>query len=213
MKKIFHSPVTWTILFMCAGAILVAFLYYCGFRITYAPTLENSWAAISACASWFGAIMSACAMLVAIRIPTVIAKQQNKIALFDKRYSAWDAMVFLMAVAKQITDDTAKEMDRKAFLHAIMETYKSVSIVSVISGECKNTENVYVKLVFEAGKMLYLFDLKEADTVCEFLKAIDLYVSSVYQNGIADDTSVRELYAKLVDGALQDKVEEQLMVR
>lgn len=213
MKKIFRSPVTWTVLFMCAGAALVAFLYDCGFRITYAPTLENSWAAISACASWFGAIMSGCAMLVAIRIPTVIAKQQNKIALFDKRYSAWDAMVFLMAVAKQIVDDTAKDMDRKAFLHTIMETYKSVSIVSVISSECENTANVYVKLVFEAGKMLYLFDLKEADTVCEFLKAIDLYVSSVYQNGIADDTSVHELYAKLVDGALQDKVEEQLMVR
>ena len=75
------------------GIILIGFvlvLYLKGFRITYAPELENSWGAISAFASWASVMASATAILVAIRIPSVIADRQNKIALFEKRFEVYD---------------------------------------------------------------------------------------------------------------------------
>lgn len=70
-------------------AIVMALL---GWRITYAPGLENSWDAISAVAAWIGALMaipsvtaSFLAVRFAILVPKEIAKEQNKIALLEKR--------------------------------------------------------------------------------------------------------------------------------
>ena len=100
MKRIFSSAIIWITIFL---SVLVVFLYFFGFRITYAPTLENSWDAISACASWFSAIASVVAILIAIRIPKRIAEQQNTIALFDKRYSAYTAFAFLMSDSHSIS--------------------------------------------------------------------------------------------------------------
>lgn len=66
--------------------VILIFLYCVGFRITYAPKLDNCWEAVSACGTWAAAIMSSIAVIVAISIPKKIASEQNKIALFDKRY-------------------------------------------------------------------------------------------------------------------------------
>lgn len=82
MINILHSPITWIIILIL---ILCIVSYVCGFRITYAPALENSWDAISACASWAGVLFSFIAIWVAIQIPMKIADRQNKIALFEKR--------------------------------------------------------------------------------------------------------------------------------
>ena len=77
-----------TCLCILLAELLVALvLWFLGFRITYAPTLENSWDAISACAGWAGAIFSLIAILVAIQIPKKIAEQQNRITLFEKRHA------------------------------------------------------------------------------------------------------------------------------
>lgn len=124
-------------LFLLGG--LVILLYKYGFRITYDPTLINDWSAISACASWFGAIASAGALWVAIHIPKKIAEQQNKIALFDKRYIAHDALAYILAVVKQIADGTAKDMDPKFYLDTVVEKYKSISIVKEISSDCTDS--------------------------------------------------------------------------
>lgn len=63
------------------GIVLLAFLYYKGFRVTYAPELENSWDAISGCAAWVGAIGTILAVFFAV----TVANKQNKISLFEKR--------------------------------------------------------------------------------------------------------------------------------
>lgn len=44
------------LLVLAAGVVLVMALF--GWRFTYAPELENSWDAISACASWTGVVVS-----------------------------------------------------------------------------------------------------------------------------------------------------------
>ena len=86
MKKAFSSSITWTILLL---SILTAVLYFCGFRIVRFPVAENNWNTIAINADWAGVIASLVAIIVAIQIPKKIANQQNKIALFEKRYSVY----------------------------------------------------------------------------------------------------------------------------
>ena len=74
--------------------VVAGFLF--GFRITYAPELENSWEAISAVAAWVGIIVSVAsavasfmAVWYAIQVPKKIVDRQDKIALFEKRYESF----------------------------------------------------------------------------------------------------------------------------
>lgn len=60
--------------------ILLVFLYCIGFRITYAPQLENGWDAISAVATWASVVVSCFAVWAAIQIPQRIAEEQNDVS-------------------------------------------------------------------------------------------------------------------------------------
>lgn len=86
-----------------------------GWRITYAPTLENSWDAVSAVASWVGVIASFVAIMIAIWIPKKIAKQQDKIALFEKRMECYSTLQNIFAFARQISDAKSKKYIQTAF--------------------------------------------------------------------------------------------------
>ena len=56
MKRIFKSVAIWIVV----GEALIAFVLWCmGFRITYAPELDNNWDAISAVAEWAGVVVGA----------------------------------------------------------------------------------------------------------------------------------------------------------
>ena len=69
MKRIFKSTVTWIVF----GEVLIAFVMWCmGFRITYAPELDNNWDAISAVAEWAGVIIGA------IIVPFAVVWLQHK---------------------------------------------------------------------------------------------------------------------------------------
>lgn len=108
MKKYAHKKY----MIPLGGIILISFvvfLYLKGFRITYAPELENSWGAISAFASWASVIASAVAILVAIRIPSVIADRQNKIALFEKRFEVYDVVCRSIGFARMIENSVTHE--------------------------------------------------------------------------------------------------------
>lgn len=83
--------------------LVVAFLAIVGFRITYAPELENSWSAISAVASWAGVATTIAAIIVAIQIPQKIADNQNKIALFDKRYELYEKIMYFVSLSMLIS--------------------------------------------------------------------------------------------------------------
>lgn len=80
-----------------ALVVLVGFVMALfGWRITYAPGLDNSWDAISSVADWIGVLVSVVgvtasfvAIWFAIQVPKEIADQQNKIALFEKRYEIY----------------------------------------------------------------------------------------------------------------------------
>lgn len=82
MKKFIRNPIT-IIISITLCIIILALL---GFRITYNPDLNICWEAISALASCAAVVVSAIAIYYAIQIPLKVADEQNKIALFEKRY-------------------------------------------------------------------------------------------------------------------------------
>lgn len=68
--------------------IIVGTVLWClGFKLTYTATINFNWEAVAAVASWVSALTSFIAILIAISIPSAIAKKQNDIALFEKRSS------------------------------------------------------------------------------------------------------------------------------
>ena len=65
MKKIIESPLFWVISIEIGIAIVLGVL---GFKITYNPTLDNNWDAVSACAAWTGVFVSGMAFLATIAV-------------------------------------------------------------------------------------------------------------------------------------------------
>lgn len=92
MKKFIKGR--WFPLSVAVAAVLViAFtLFFCGFRITYAPALESSWDAISAVASWVSALVSLLAVWAAIQISKKIAEEQNNVAEKTERKAIYFAI-------------------------------------------------------------------------------------------------------------------------
>lgn len=91
-----------------AGISLVVSLYNQGFRITYAPELENNWNAISAVASWGSilvAAISACASFLAVWYTIKIAEKQKKIDLFNKRYAVYKTLEDCNAFYQSLKDE------------------------------------------------------------------------------------------------------------
>lgn len=84
MKKFFCHPSTITLI---AVILIILILALFGFRITYNPSLDNNWDAISACAAWAAVVVSGLAIYFAIQVPKKIADEQNKITLYEKRYA------------------------------------------------------------------------------------------------------------------------------
>lgn len=72
---------------------LIFLMYQLGFRITYAPDLENNWDAISGTASWVSVIASFFAVWSAIQVPKKIAERQIKVDLFEKRYRVYRTLI------------------------------------------------------------------------------------------------------------------------
>lgn len=99
-----------------AGVALLAVLviaFLLGFRITYAPEIENSWDAISGVSAWVGivvsiasAVASFMAVWYAIQIPQRIADKQDRISLFEKRFECYSVILNLIECAKWIEEKT-----------------------------------------------------------------------------------------------------------
>ena len=98
-KKKKLKPIYWLII---AEVIVVVVGLLLGFKITYAPHLENDWDAISACAGWASVIVAGLAIYYAIQVPKKIAEDQNKIALFEKRYAVYEVLNNCVAYAHML---------------------------------------------------------------------------------------------------------------
>lgn len=121
MKKFLKGrwfPLIAAILLLVLVAIVVLIMIFFGWRFTYAAELKNSWDAISAVAAWGGILVSVVgvaasfiAIWYAIKVPKTIAEQQDKIALFEKRYECYTLIQNFLALSKKIEKlQTTKEI-------------------------------------------------------------------------------------------------------
>jgi len=213
MRKIFRSLSFWIVVLLCA---IIVILYFCGFRITYAPMLNNHWEAISAGAGWFGAIMSALALFAAIGIPKSIAEQQNKIALFDKRYYAFSVLNFLLPVAKEIINNSKEnqnnELSSWKILASSMQAYKFTNMPFDTDIDFHTVRYFYTNLVLEAVKIDLLFNKEETSDIVSFLEIFDSYVSKVCEGDSYDEEqeALQSIVEKIVNSKIQDRLEEYL---
>ena len=111
MKKFIKGR--WFPLIVAILVLLVAgmVMFLLGWRITYAPKLENDWDAISAVAAWAGVIGAVSAVFSAI----YVANQQNKIALFEKRMECYSTLQNIFAFARQISNVESNRAVHAAF--------------------------------------------------------------------------------------------------
>lgn len=94
MKRSFKSAAAWIIII----ELLTAIVMWCfGFRITYAPDLDNNWDAISAVAEWAGVIVGA------IIVPLVVVWLQHK----------WDSNKEEIALSNLVTIDQLNEFEQR----------------------------------------------------------------------------------------------------
>lgn len=78
--------------------------------------------------------------------------------------------------------------------------------------ECKEKSDVYIRLIFEAGKIKYVFELEKMEIVIDFLLVVDQYISDVYKDKSVDETVLRDVYTKLYREEILDKLESQLKI-
>lgn len=60
------SPVLWIVIFLIVETIIAGVLFAFGFKITYAPELENNWTAIASVGTVIGSFITAMAVIVAL---------------------------------------------------------------------------------------------------------------------------------------------------
>ena len=103
------------------GLIIVGMIL-CGWRFVYAPELNNNWDAISGVAAWVGILVSIAsvgaslgAVWAAIQVPNKIAKKQDAISLFEKRFDCYNTIQNLLVCASQIEEAKTNKDVQVAF--------------------------------------------------------------------------------------------------
>lgn len=101
IKKFLNGKIlpNWILIVFAVIIIIFAML---GWKITYDPYLKNCWNAIDAVGGWVSAIISGVAIWFAAFVPMRIAQEQNKIALFEKRFVSYSVFLKYISFAKMI---------------------------------------------------------------------------------------------------------------
>lgn len=189
-KKKNLKPIHWLII---AEVIVVVVGLLLGFKITYAPHLENDWDAISAVAGWAGAVVSAVALIFAIRIPKIIAAQQDKIALFEKRNELYSKLATMFYDKPLMHTAYLNEHDRRhnvkpsfAGYNSYMKQEKENSLLTEASFLFSPAIGKKVDDLIKLRKRFYAIErlleegityLSDADFEALFTECVDMLIS------------------------------------
>ena len=119
MKRFVNSRCFPIIVILGLFLIPIGVLFVLGFRITYAPELENSWNAVSGVAAWFGvavSIIGVVASFMAVWYAVRVADKQNRIALFEKRYELYNIIMSCRVFARMLETTTTRADIKVYFL-------------------------------------------------------------------------------------------------
>lgn len=197
MKKFFCHPSTITLIVIILIILILALF---GFRITYNPSLDNNWDAISACAAWAAVVVSGLAIYFAIQAPKKIAEEQNRIALFEKRYEFYIAFTKSTAFIKaiELSNIKTKEEAKKSFIMSL--SGKNVDDVGESDLEHQAMLVLY-DVISVLGQAKYLFNLESDESLGIFSKdLIDLLKSE-------NDEVFQSCYKKIKISAANTRAE------
>ena len=181
-------------------AVIAFVMALLGFRLTYAPSLENSWNAVSAVATWVGVVASFIAIWFAIRVPKKIAQQENKIALFEKRYAVYAILKRCVSFSLSIKETHNSSDIHKIFV-AIFGCHFVVKNDIDTKQEIQNELPKYAidtKNVLDTASFLFGYDT-DSYTLPIVKKLFDI----LYQP--ADPERIREYKAQI------QKMEQELL--
>lgn len=119
---------------LCLGLVFLLLMYQMGFRITYAPDLENSWNAISGTASWMSVIVSVLGVIAsfgAVWYAIQISDKQNKIALFEKRYRVYRTLISCDFFQLVFLYQKNQKVSKSFFIHLFMMLQKNQRRTSI----------------------------------------------------------------------------------
>lgn len=205
---------------LCLGLVflfLMFLMYQMGFRITYPSDLENSWNAISATASWMsvivsvlGVIASFCAVWYAIQI----SDKQNKIALFEKRYSVYKTFSDCQDFSNHLMYTSTNSV--KYTMH-VKKCFCSVFFNIKKDGAAFTDEEILIKGTEINQKLTeskFLYSPQIYDYIIDIGKSIGLVVAAIVSNDIQASKSFTKQYCKKVGSSefdvILNKMEQEL---
>ena len=127
--------------------VLIALFAMFGWRITFNPKLENSWNAISAIGNWAAAIISGIAIWFAVAAPKQIAAQQNKIALFEKRFESYSVFLKYISFAASLSGISSSDYLKNAFKFNFVGDGDEFDLEKIV-GIIKRDENLMMAGLF-----------------------------------------------------------------
>lgn len=214
------SPSFWIIVALISVAV---FLFAIGFRITYSPALENSWAAIDAVGGWVSALGAITAVVVALVAANrqneiarnqneiamqqaEIAEQQNRIALFEKRFEFYNTIQTCITIGHLLPN--AK--DAEAAISLVASSFNKGNYFLHIEND-KNADYIkalaidaYDKVYEIMGKAEFIFEFETLEYV---VPLVDSLLEIVTMNG--NDREQR--YHRFAFSQYSHKIEEELL--
>lgn len=202
---------------------LVLILLCLGFRITYAPKLENSWDAVSAVAAWGSiiiAMVSAFASFAAVWYAIKIADKQNKIALFEKQYKVYKVVKNCSTFAEKIRNISEKSQLNLIFLVA----FDGKNILSDLLSKpfsYKGNDTIYNAMsalkyqeilgALEESTFLFPQKPKLAQYIEKIAGDLLLLLVSLSEDDSSDYLQKKELFVSTIDSPLYEETLQDII--
>lgn len=146
IKKFLNWKMTANWVLLAFAIVIIVFAAF-GWKIAYTPQLENDWDAVAACGSWVSAIISGVAIWFAVSEPKRIANEQNKIALFEKRFESYSVFLKYTSFAGSIRQTENCDQLRQAFAFNFLDSGVNPDIKELIL-IIKNDEKLLMSGLF-----------------------------------------------------------------
>lgn len=211
MKKLINKKLIIPALLLVL-VIFIVILYKLGFRITYAPELENSWNAVSAVATCVGVLASFIAIWFAIQVPKKIAEEQNKIALFEKRYEFYYALskcILVSDALNKLKGPINYKTFNKIIVLAIYSNPNLFERDSEFEVAAESIKKLFmVKDILRSGKFLFDFDVESyvlsiGDALVDFAVEKEAIPQENIQKYLDDIQKIKNELIPLVEDTLK----------
>lgn len=191
-------------IFILVGFVMALF----GWRITYAPELENSWDAISAISTVISAIVSIigvsasfAAIWYAIQVPKEIADRQDKIALFEKRLTCYEMLETQRLLYFSIKDEDKIDLIKSG----VALTYGADCFYDF---DKINFPILVDKISNQCTQMSFLFDGIKYKEANELAVAFGAFISTLYSADKEKVYAAKTIYIKKLDDFIDKHIEE-----